>query len=234
MNNKTYLYLFLDISSIIIPFISGFHKKINLHKKFPFIFIANLIVMIPFIIWDYIFVGAKIWGFNEKYITGIKILNLPIEEYLFFICIPFACVFTHLALWKVLKISKLTSNIHLLPLLLILMASIFFIFQSKIYTKLVGFVTLISSLFTLFLYRTNIIKFAKEFAISYLILLFPFLIVNGTLTGSFTAEPIVWYNENAILGIRVLTIPIEDFLYAFSLIILNIALVDFLIKLKNH
>ncbi|CUT04727.1 lycopene cyclase domain-containing protein, partial [Candidatus Kryptobacter tengchongensis] len=80
----------------------------------------------------------------------------------------------------------------------------------------------------------NIIKFAKEFAISYLILLFPFLIVNGTLTGSFTAEPIVWYNENAILGIRVLTIPIEDFLYAFSLIILNIALVDFLIKLKNH
>ena len=53
------------------------------------------------------------------------------------------------------------------------------------------------------------------FYLSYAIILIPFTLVNGVLTGYITPEPIVWYNDAENLGIRFLTIPIEDYLYYF-------------------
>ena len=42
-----------------------------------------------FIPWDIIFTINEIWGFNPDYLKGAKILSLPYEEWLFFICIPY-------------------------------------------------------------------------------------------------------------------------------------------------
>jgi lycopene cyclase domain-containing protein len=57
-----------------------------------------------------------------------------------------------------------------------------------------------------------------SFVFTYWVCLIPFLIVNGILTGSITAEPIVWYSEKHIIGFRILTIPFEDLFYNFSLL----------------
>lgn len=48
----------------------------------------------------------------------------------------------------------------------------------------------------------------------------PFVVVNGILT----SLPIVWYSDGAILGIRVGSIPVEDFLYSWSLLTLNLVI----------
>ncbi len=55
--------------------------------------IAIVIPAIPFLLWDALVTGAH-WHFNPLYVSGIKIINLPIEEILFFITVPFACLFT--------------------------------------------------------------------------------------------------------------------------------------------
>ncbi|MBK9191921.1 MAG: lycopene cyclase domain-containing protein [Crocinitomicaceae bacterium] len=44
---------------------------------------AGFIVGIPFLIWDYFFTKAGVWGFNPEYLTEFYIANLPIEEVLF-------------------------------------------------------------------------------------------------------------------------------------------------------
>ena len=61
---------------------------------------------------------------------------------------------------------------------------------------------------------------------SYAILLIPFFIVNGILTGTGLSNPVVWYNENEIIGFRLLTIPIEDVFYGFFLILINVFLFE--------
>jgi len=70
----------------------------------------------------------------------------------------------------------------------------------------------------------------NKFYITFLVILVPFLLVNGILTGSFIKQEVVWYNDHENLGIRIFTIPVEDFGYAFSLILFNLLLIS---KLKG-
>ena len=51
-----------------------------------------------------------------------------------------------------------------------------------------------------------------------------FIPVNGVLTGYGLENPIVNYNPKDIIGIRLLTIPIEDIGFGFGLFLLNIYL----------
>ena len=50
--------------------------------------------------------------------------------------------------------------------------------------------------------------------------------MNGILTGTGLEEPVVWYNDDENLGIRLLTIPIEDIGYAFTMIFGNVFLIE--------
>ena len=61
----------------------------------------------------------------------------------------------------------------------------------------------------------------------YLFALIPFVIVNGFLTGSYTAEPIVSYNANHILGTRIINIPIEDTIYCFEILVTVVAFYEY-------
>src|SRR5688572_19399708 len=76
----------------------SFYAKANFSKKWKYAVPAIVITSIIFIIWDEWFTRLGVWGFNPEYVSGIYILNLPLEDVLFFICIPYDCIFTHFAL----------------------------------------------------------------------------------------------------------------------------------------
>ena len=54
--------------------------------------------------------------------------------------------------------------------------------------------------------------------IAFLISVVPFFLVNGVLTGAVTPEPIVWYNDLENSGIRLITIPMDDIIYAWVIL----------------
>jgi lycopene cyclase domain-containing protein len=70
------------------------------------------------------------------------------------------------------------------------------------------------------------VKWLPRFLSIYPLLLIPFFIVNGILTGTGLHQPVVWYNDAENLGIRVFTIPVEDFVYALEMLLLNLFLYE--------
>lgn len=217
-----YTYLAIDISAIAVPFIATFHPRIKFYRQWPVVLISMLLSGLVFMLWDIFFTTANVWGFNPDYISGVYFFSLPMEEVLFFVCIPYACMFSYHCLITLLPgVSMPGPAAKYISWGLIgvgMVASVAF-FQHK-YT---GATFLLLAVFILYARNKSWIG---QFYLCYAAMLLPFLIINGILTGSWIAAPIVWYNNNEIIGIRLLTIPVEDVFYGLILIGSQVAIYE--------
>ncbi|AUP81079.1 lycopene cyclase domain-containing protein [Flavivirga eckloniae] len=226
-----YLYLLLNLGSLSIPFLFSFHPKLNFYKRWKPLFISIFISMLLFIPWDIIFTINGIWGFNEDYFLGVKLFSLPIEEWLFFICIPYACTFTHYALLYYFPNMKLSQGVtKTVSYLLIMLLVILSIYNSTKWYTFINF--MLAAMLIIKVIKKNS-ALLSNYYLTFLVMLIPFFIVNGILTGSFITEEVVWYNNSENLNIRLFTIPIEDTIYAFTLILLNLFIMKLLESKKS-
>ena len=220
-----FLYLALNILSLSIPFIYSFNKKMRFIRHWKAVLTSLTIVALFFLIWDAIFTVRGVWGFNPEYHLPFLILGMPIEEYLFFFCIPYASVFIHYSLAhflpKLLLPRKLVEYLTIGVILLIMYLMI------KNYTKAYTVVnyTVLSGVL-IYSYFKGIFHL-RRFYIAFIIILIPFFLVNGVLTGTGIEDPVVWYNNAENLGVRIGTIPVEDIGYAFSMLFVNVLLIEF-------
>ncbi len=207
-----------------IPLLASFHRRLKFNRHFKPLLFALISTAILFLIWDEIFTRQGIWGFNDRYITGFKIGALPVEEILFFFCIPFACVFTYYSLGKIKRSAFGIKGINLIYAFLgVLFIVSTFAFPAQRYTQ----ITFLITGTTLLLSNLALSKEQQSrFLVSYLILLIPFFITNGVLTGSWIPEEVVWYNDSEHLGIRVGTVPINDMAYMLALLLMNVSLFE--------
>jgi lycopene cyclase domain-containing protein len=215
-----YTYFLILAASIAGPFLLSFDKKVAFYSKWKFLFPAMLLPALFYLIWDSLFTSMGVWSFNPHYITGIKIGNLPVEEVLFFVVVPYCslfiyecvrCYFPNLQQWPM-------GNI-LLKVLAVALFITAIIFYNRWYTAVTF---LLNAIFiTWLLYKPRLFSGfdATSFFIAYAIILVPFLIVNGFLT----AIPVVLYNNAENLGFRIYTIPFEDIFYGMLLLMLMVA-----------
>lgn len=222
-----YLYLLLNLLTISLPFIRSFDKRVKYYTKLKSLFLAFLFSSVLFIPWDVYFAKIGVWGFNPKYLLGIKAFHLPLEEWLFFVTIPYACLF----IYEVVNYFYPKSWFDRVPTSSWAALGVAFLhFAFFNYDRTYSVVTFsISALFSFYIYLSKpnwIGKFIRAFLIS----LIGFFLVNGVLTGTGIEEEVVWYNPSEITGIRILTIPIEDFSYCYLLLGINITLFEFFKK----
>lgn len=215
-----YLYLLINIGALFFPLVLSFDKKVAFYKKWKYLFPAIILVAIVFLVWDYIFTAIGVWSFNDDYITGIKLLNLPIEEVLFFFTIPYACVFIYECVIAYISKDYLKKWAVLITIIIMVLDAILLGFN---YGKLYTSVTLILlGAYMMQLLVVSRVQWLGRFYLGYIIALIPFLIVNGILT----AKPVVIYNDMENLGVRIGSIPVEDTLYMMLLLLMNVALYE--------
>lgn len=207
-----------------MPFAFSFYPKANFSKKWKYVLPGIAISAVFFIIWDEIFTQLGVWGFNPDYVSGVYLFNLPIEEVLFFFCIPYACIFTYFALNYLIEKDHLFPHQELISSLLIFLLLIFGgYYINKLYT---GVTFMLGGLFLAFIMLKLRTRFMGRFYLAFGVLLLPFLVVNGILTGLFTDQPVVWYNDAENLGMRIGTIPLEDVFYGMLMILLPITIAE--------
>ncbi|MFN8282101.1 MAG: lycopene cyclase domain-containing protein [Chitinophagales bacterium] len=222
-----YTYLFLMLGTIAGPVLLSFDKRVAFYKKWKHLPIPLFITLVYFVIWDSYFTKIGIWNFSDKYILGIKFFLLPIEEWLFFIFVPFACIFIYECTNYYIKkdvLQKFASKINGIILLMISVVSILNLHRTYTAFNFISAAILMA-------YVQFIVKpiWLGRFYIGYFISLIPFFLVNGILT----YLPVVTYNNAENLGIRLYTIPIEDTIYCLLLLLMNVTMYEYLKQQKN-
>jgi len=207
-------YLFLNAIILAFPLIFSFERRwIKFYKKLKPLLVSLFVVGIFFISWDVFATSRGHWSFNPAYVNDIKLLGLPLEEILFFVTVPYSCLFVFESVFHFFGDKKLFSPrkwlFSIIGILIILSA---FGFYNKEYT----FLAILSvGISILFVSIVNVKLFSSRTYWIYTILtLLLFLIFNYLLT----SYPVVQYSSTAITGFRVTTIPIEDFLFNFSML----------------
>jgi lycopene cyclase domain-containing protein len=166
--------------------------------------------------WDTWATAAGHWNFNSAYTLGTDILGLPIEEWLFFVAIPYVCVLV----WDLLATTKtadspararwLIGGIGMSGLGLAVS------WPGHAYSLLAGLSACLSAAV---LAGSKLVPPGRQWRLHQGVMYGLFVAFNTILT----ALPIVVYNPTAFSGVRIGTIPLEDWFYNFAL--LNLSLV---------
>jgi len=221
-----YIYLYLNIFTILFPVLLSFDRKVAFYKKWPALFPAILANALFFILWDSFFTSIGVWGFNEKYLVGLYLFNLPIEEILFFVTVPYACVFIYEVLNAYISRDLLQPYAKSLTFFLILLLPLVAVFNiGRLYTSVTFVLLTLMLLVHLRYFGSHLLG---RFYLAYLVHLVPFLLVNGVLT----YLPVVWYNNAYNLGLRIGAIPVEDVFYSMLMLLLTLSVYEGLLKRK--
>lgn len=214
------VYLYLIIFTTFFPLVLSFDKRVRFVQYWPAFFMAMLPVATFFLVWDYFFTAWGVWGFNEEYLIGIHLANMPIEEMLFFVVVPFACIFIYECFRYYIPKDYLKPAAPYFSAVLAIALPIIALFHIEaLYTSVTFLLAAALLVLAQFVFK---VKWMGWFYLAYFVSLVPFLIVNGILT----SLPVVWYNNAHNLGIRLYTIPIEDTMYSLLLLLMNVWLYE--------
>jgi len=223
-----FLVLFL---AIVFPVLLSFDRKVAFYRLWKYIFPAILITAFLFILWDILFTHLGVWSFNRQYLSGIYVFNLPVEEILFFMVVPYAALFTYEVLRVYVQKDYLGQYARFISLFLaVVLIPSGLIFYDRLYTSSNLIFCGLLVLFFQFLLR---VSWMGRFYLAFGVILVPFVLVNGVLTGSWIDGEIVSYNNAENLGLRIMTIPVEDIFYGMSLILLSTGFFEYFRK-KNQ
>ncbi len=221
-------YLLINFFTVLFPVLLSFDRRVQFYKSWKYIAPGMLITGLIFLFWDVLFVQKGIWSFNPDYVTGINVFQLPVEEVLFFITVPFACLFIYACLNYYVERSIPAVTAKFISALLAGLSVMLLIFyHARLYTAITFGLLLAVIIVLQFIIKAS---WLGRFYVAYAVSLIPFYIVNGILT----AIPIVLYNNQENMALRIGTIPFEDHFYSLALLLLNAGFFEYFKRRWNR
>ncbi len=204
-------YLLFDLLILAGPLALSLMPRHDFLARAKSLAIATLVVAIPFIAWDSAVAGSH-WWFDGRYTVGVELFGLPIEEVLFFIAVPYACAFS----WETLiggakARASLPSGVYAVPVALFLAGGAVLAAGGPGYTGLTLLALGLAGALDHML-GTGLLRMPRFYAFAGLVSIF-----TGIFNTYLTSRPVVHYGEVHQVGLRIGTIPVEDFGYGLAL-----------------
>ncbi len=92
-------YAMLLVCSAAIPFICSFWPPLKFYRNAKSLALSILLIVFIFGGWDVFATWRGHWYFDPAGVGGVRFINLPLEEVMFFVVIPFCCIFS----WEALR-----------------------------------------------------------------------------------------------------------------------------------
>jgi lycopene cyclase domain-containing protein len=206
------LYVLLDLLILAAPVALSFDRKVRYMRRWPAVLGSALLIVVAYGIWDAWMSFRGDWSFNPRYAGQLRLFWLPPGEWLFFLAVPFSCLF----IYEVVRayLPEKQWRVHpawwLPPITALLALAV--VFRQQNYTS-----TVLISAAVFLAYAAVLLPGllgSRHFWLALLLTYVPFLVFNGLLT----ALPVVLYSPRAIWGVRLYTIPLEDFFFSFSML----------------
>ncbi len=238
------LYLAVNLVVLSVPLAFSWYGPLRFVDRWREFLPACLAVAAGFIAWDVLFTAGGIWGFDDRFLLGPRLAGLPIEEWLFFVCIPYACVFTYHAFGTLqVPVPPVRTARFLTVAALVLSVVLLVLYPGRAYTAVTS--GLLAVLLAVLLWFRP--AWLGRLWLTLAVVSVPFVLSNGVLTGlRFWTYPVlntapgeiagrvVWYDNAHNMGIRLFSIPLDDFLYAALLIGLNVMVMEWLTARRYH
>ncbi len=212
-------YLAFDAVVLLPVLVLSLRRSTFFLPRWPAAFAALTLTAIPFLVWDAVVTGRH-WWFNDRYLLGPRLGPLPIEEVLFFVAMPFACLFSWRTLFWKADASKLPV-VAVVPWLLLLPLGLAgWLFGWPEYTSLAIGAVGLSAVVDLAL-GGGLVRTPRFLAFLVFV-----LVLTAGFNGYLTWRPIVQYDPRYQLDLRVLTTPVEDFIYGLALVVSTSAIFE--------
>jgi lycopene cyclase domain-containing protein len=205
-------YLLIDAIILLVPLLFSFERRICYYTKYPALFTSVGIVGSGYIVWDALVTWRGDWWFDEEYLVGLTIVGLPIEEILFFVVVPYSCLYIYEALRYFLpdKEVPFSKNLYVILAGVFAITGVAFFYQDYTILAMMS----CALFFTVAAVWHPHVLTSRLYWLYIIVSFVPFMIFNYLLTSTV----IVHYNPDAIWGVRITTIPLEDFFYNFSML----------------
>ncbi len=95
-------YMMVLVLSGIIPLVASFYPPLKFYKHVKALLVSIALIVIIFGLWDMFATYRGHWQFDPDSVWNVRLVNLPLEEVLFFIVIPFCSIFT----WEIVNYFK--------------------------------------------------------------------------------------------------------------------------------
>lgn len=220
-------YLLFNLVVAAGPVMASFDRRVRYVRRWPRALLASAIVAVPYLVWDALVAGRH-WDFVHGRTLDLRIAGLPPGEILFFITVPFACLFV----WEILRTfwpGRELPDLRWVPwtLMALIPLGVLLLLFGVEYTGLaliaLGLAAALDRLLgTRLLHNPTAWNWLG-------IVLLLVLIFNTYLT----ARPIVVYADAYRVMVRLGTIPLEDFVYGLSHLLLVVVVYERLGRLRG-
>lgn len=223
MQLTNYIFLSILILIVIAPAYYAITGKYDFRNKLRYGMPAIFITGFMFLLWDIRFTEVGIWSYDTDFTIGIFHKSLPIEQWLVYLVFPVTALLVYEIMKTRFRTLDLNTVFTAVALLLVIVLAVFaYLFRVRIYTFFSFLFTTIYLAYTIF--RKQFKPNLTYFFLTYLIILIPYFILNWILTWNLAIE----YHQEQVLNVWIGMIPIENFVYLFLLLLINITVYEYL------